>query len=45
MSARAQQAGQRGQDCPVSPGQWRRLDLVLEYGDPMRKIKISASLA
>ena len=28
-----QQAGQRGQDRPVSPGQPRRLDLPLEHGD------------
>ena len=34
MTAR-QQAGQRSQDCPVSPGQSRRLNLALEYGDLM----------
>jgi hypothetical protein len=31
--AARQQAGQRGQDRPVSPGQPRRLDLPLEHGD------------
>jgi hypothetical protein len=33
--AARQQAGQRGQDCPVGPGQPGNLDLTLEHGDLM----------
>ena len=35
----SQQLGQRGQDCPVGPGQLRCLDLPLEHIDLMTQDK------
>ena len=31
--AAGQEPDQRGQDCPIGPGQSRHLDLALEHGD------------